>query len=82
MTTVVQVPLSADAVEKLRKFIDHRFRDVSGIKFDTMRRVAHCALDELLKGNVEGAKLGIQRLGPEAERDFLAKLRQLGIALE
>ncbi len=63
----------------MRNYLDVRFRDFSGQSFATMRRIAHAAIDELIKGNVTDARRGIQRLGSEAEGALFAKLRELGI---
>lgn len=81
MTTTTRAPLAADKVATMREYVDYQFRDVSGYSFATMRRIAHSALDELNRGNLSSAKLGIQRLGSEAEHALFEKLRQLGVEL-
>ena len=65
-----------------RRYIDNHFRDVREASFATMRKVAHQALNDLIKGNLPAANAGIKALGYEGARDLRAKLMELGFKLE
>ena len=80
--TLIYVPPSAEKVAQIRFFIDERFADVGDCSFTTMRSVAHDALDQMLRGNLLAANIGLTKLGPESARDMRNEIRRLGIELE
>lgn len=81
MTTSVRTPLTTAEIARIRDFINNRFGDVGECSFATLRAIANDALNQIIAGNRLAANIGIQKLGPDGERDMRAKLRKLGIEL-
>ena len=82
MSDAVRIPPQAEDIAKIRRFIDQHFSDIWGCCFSTLRKVAHDAVDKLLRGDHVGANAGIQKLGAEGARDLRVELRRRNIRLE
>jgi hypothetical protein len=70
-----------ERIVEMRRFIDHRYRDIRYIGWDAseLRAYAHDALDKLLSGNVVGAEIGIRSLDAQGTADFRRKLDELDL---